>query len=80
MTYQRLTNAAKTKAEDCAVFLARELKAINVAGIEIISEIERSSIDANISGLKGFCSRVSQFTSEARLRSFPSIWIPSASS
>lgn len=71
MTYQRLTNAAKTKAEDCAVFLARELKAINVAGIEIISEIERSSIDANISGLKGFCSRVSQFTSEARLRSFP---------
>lgn len=70
-TFSLLTNEAKKKAEECATFLARDLRSINIAGIDVISDMERSSIDASITALKGFCNQLQRFTSEARLKNLP---------
>lgn len=70
-TYSLLTNEAKKKAEECAAFLARDLRPISISGIVVISDVERSSIDSTVTAFKGFCNQLQRFTSEAKLKNFP---------
>ncbi len=71
-TYVQLVAAARSLAAECAAFDARELKnGLEVAGVEIISPMAGVSIRGNALALKGFCDKVSTYTSQAKIKNFP---------
>ena len=71
-TYTLLVTNARKLAAECATFDARELKnGLEVAGVEVISGIEGVGIRTRVVALKGFCDRLSTFTSQAKLKNFP---------
>lgn len=71
-TYVSLVNAAKKLAAECATLVAQKFqKATNIAGVDIISEDEALKLRNNTTALRGFCDRLSTFTSEARLKNMP---------
>ena len=71
-TYVQLVAAARSLAAECAAFDARELKnGLEVAGVEIISPMAGVAIRGNALALKGFCDKVSTYTSQAKIKNFP---------
>jgi len=71
-TYIVLVNATKKLAAECARMVAQNFqKATNIAGVNIISEDEALSLRNNTTALKGFCDRLSTYTSEAKLKNMP---------
>jgi predicted ATPase len=71
-TYTTLVVEARKLAAECATFDAKELKnGLEVAGVTIIEPDKGITIRANAIALKGFCDKVSTFTSQARIKNFP---------
>ena len=71
-TYTTLVAEARKLAAECAIFDAKELKnGLEVAGVTIIEPEKGVSTRANAMALKGFCDKVSTFTSQARIKNFP---------
>ncbi len=71
-TYASLVAEARKLAAECATFDAKELKnGLEVAGVTIIDQTRSVTIRANAMALKGFCDKVSTFTSQARIKNFP---------
>lgn len=71
-TYTLLVTEARKLAAECVAFDAKELKnGLEVAGVEIISPMAGVSIRGNALALRGFCDKVSTFTSQAKIKNFP---------
>ena len=71
-TYASMVAEARKLAAECATFDAKELKnGLEVAGVTIIDQTKAVTIRANAMALKGFCDKVSTFTSQAKIKNFP---------
>lgn len=71
-TYTTMVSEARKLAADCVAFDAKELKnGLEVAGVTIIDNIRGTGIKADALALRGFCDRVSTFTSQAKIKNFP---------
>lgn len=71
-TYTTLVTEARKLAAECAAFDAKELKnGLEVSGVTIIDPTKGITIRSNAMALKGFCDRVSTFTSQAKIKNFP---------
>ena len=70
-TYTLLVTSARKLAEECARFEAKELKnGLEVCGVTIIDPVKAVNIKVNVTTLKGFCDKLSTYTSEAKLKNF----------
>lgn len=71
-TYTLLSSEARKLAADCATFDARELKdGLAIADVEIIDKVKASALRSDVVALKGFCDKVSTYTSQAKIKNFP---------
>ena len=71
-TYIQLVAKARALAAECATFEARELKdGLEVADVTIIDSVRAVGIKTNVLALKGFCDKLSTYTSQAKLKNFP---------
>ena len=71
-TYIQLVAKARALAAECATFDARELKdGLEVADVTIIDSVRAVGIKTNVLALKGFCDKLSTYTSQAKLKNFP---------
>lgn len=71
-TYTTMVAEARKLAADCVAFDAKELKnGLEVAGVTIIDPMRGVGIRADALALRGFCDRVSTFTSQAKVKNFP---------
>jgi hypothetical protein len=71
-TYVSLVNSAKKLAAECATTVAQKFQtSTNIAGVDIVSADEALRLRNNTTALKGFCDRLSTFTSEAKLKNLP---------
>ena len=71
-TYVQIVAAARQLAAECATFDATQLKnGLEVAGVTIIDSVSGVGIRAHAVGLKGFCDKVSTYTSQAKIKNFP---------
>ena len=70
-TYTLLVANARKLAAECATFDARELKnGLEVAGVEVIDPTKAVSIRSDVVALKGFCDKLSSYTSLAKMKNF----------
>ena len=71
-TYIQLVAKARALAAECATFEAKELKdGLEVADVVIIDSVKGVGIRTNALALKGFCDKLSTYTSQAKLKNFP---------
>lgn len=71
-TFTTLVTEARKLAAECVAFDAKELKnGLEVSGVTIIDPTKGITIRSNAMALKGFCDRVSTFTSQAKIKNFP---------
>lgn len=71
-TYQLLSAEARKLAAECATFDAKELKdGLVIADVEIIDKVKASALRSDVIALKGFCDKLSTYTSQAKIKNFP---------
>lgn len=71
-TYQLLSAEARKLAAECATFDAKELKdGLVIADVEIIDKVKASALRSAVVALKGFCDKLSTYTSQAKIKNFP---------
>ena len=71
-TYVNLVNTAKRYAAEAARVTSTQLQtAIVIAGVEIMDEDKIMTLRHRFTAFKGFCDRLSSYTSEAKLKNMP---------
>lgn len=71
-TFVQLVAKARSLAAECATFEATELKdGLVVADVTVIDSVRSVGIRSRALALKGFCDKLSTYTSQAKLKNFP---------
>ncbi len=70
-TYTHLVGAAQETASSAVKLLSKIQGGYKERGIEIISPEEADEIRRKLTAFSGFCDRIANFTSEAKMKNFP---------